>query len=130
MLNKALAIWASQQGVWTMALFRAFLIAAFVAIFIYTIIVIFNHGMTLLPVFVGDLLALDWSGQFNLDFSIYLALSAVWIAWRSGFSTGGIAFALVAGVLGAVVFLPYVLWQLSLAKGDIRKLLLGTHADG
>ena len=73
-----------------MNLFRLFLIAALGVITVYTAVVIANHGLTLFPVFFGDMATMGWAGQFNLDFMFMLALSALWTAWRNGFSASGI----------------------------------------
>lgn len=52
---------------------------------IYTAYAIKNEGWTLFNVFINNLTALNWNGQFNLDFSCYLTLSGVWIMWRNRF---------------------------------------------
>jgi hypothetical protein len=51
-------------------------VVIFLAISGYTVIVINNHGIGLLPVFFGDMAEMGWPGQFNLDFMCFLALSA------------------------------------------------------
>lgn len=109
-----------------MSIFRVLLVAFFVIIGSYTTIVIADYGFTLFPIFINDILSLTWSGQFNLDFSLYLALSGIWIAWRHEFSAGGIAVGIAASILGMVVFAPYLLVSLSRANGDIKTLLLGS----
>ena len=112
-----------------MSFLRSFLIILFVVIALYTVIVISREGMGLIPVFFGDLVALTWRGQFNLDFACYLMGSALWVAWRGGFSGGAVATALVASVAGMLFFAPLVLVYLARAEGDLRKLLLGVHAE-
>jgi hypothetical protein len=57
-----------------------------------------REGLGLLPVFFGDIAALGWPGQFNLDVLFYLGLSAFWLAWRHHFSALG----WVLGLLGRV----------------------------
>ncbi len=63
-----------------MAQLRGILIVLFVGIALYTIVVVARDGFGLIPVFFGDLIAMNWSGQFNLDFACYLVLSALWVA--------------------------------------------------
>ena len=99
----------------------ALLLAVFAA---YTAAVVANHGPGFPQVFFGDLAAMAWPGQINLDFLIYLLLSGLWIAWRHEFTAGGIALGLLA-LFGAVMLLPYLLWATANAGGDGRVLLLG-----
>lgn len=91
----------------------------------YTGYVISTEGLGLFQVFIADIIALNWSGQFNLDFSLYLLLSALWIMWRSKFDTASIIIGLVAGVLGMVIFAPYFYYLLSRENGDLKRVLLG-----
>ena len=65
-----------------MTAFRLLLGTIFIVIAAYTAIVVSNHGLGLLPVFFGDIAKVAWPGQFNLDFMCFLALSALWLAWR------------------------------------------------
>lgn len=107
-----------------MTVFRGLLVL-FLAVFgAYTAAVVANHGIGFLQVFFGDLAAMGWPGQINLDFLIYVLLAALWIAWRHDFTPGGIALGLLA-LFGAVVLLPYLLWATAKAGGDFRALLLG-----
>lgn len=61
---------------------RIVLVAFLVVLTVYTAVVISNHGWNLLAVFFGDMRAVNWAGQFNLDFMGFLLLSAFWTAWR------------------------------------------------
>ena len=109
---------------------RVLLVVIFVALVAYTVVVVANHGMGLLPVFFGDMAKLAWPGQFNLDFMFMLALSALWVAWRHRFSGPGLALS-VCAFFGGALFLSVYLFVLSLrAGGDGRVLLLGDRADG
>ena len=63
-----------------------------------------NHGMGLLDVFFGDIAAMGWPGQFNLDFMGMLTLSAPWVAWRHRFSSAGLALGVLA-LFGGGLFL-------------------------
>ena len=109
--------------------FRLLLAALWLALSIYTGVVIAEHGLSLLPIFFGDIGKVQWPGQFNLDFLCFLALSALWTAWRNDYSPLGLLLALVAFFGGAGFLLPY-LFLLSLqTRGDMAALLLGTHVD-
>ena len=96
-----------------------------VLIVVYTVIAISNVGIDLITPFVGDILSAGWSGQFNLDFMMYLILSALWVAWRHDFSGAGLALAVIASVGGMLFFAAYLLVQIGRADGDVGKLLLG-----
>jgi hypothetical protein len=108
-----------------MTAFRAYLVAFFVVLLTYTAIVIANHGWGLFPIFFGDIAAMTWPGQFNLDFLGFLTLSGLWLAWRHHFSPLGLILGLI-GVFGGMGFLvPYLLIASFAAKGDVKELLLG-----
>ncbi|MFN5783681.1 MAG: hypothetical protein ACK442_11545 [Novosphingobium sp.] len=108
-----------------MALFRLFLAACLVAIVAYTSVTIANHGWNLLPVFFGDLLEMGWPGQFNLDFMTFLALSAIWVAWRHQFSAAGLGLAVLAFFGGMLFLSVYLLIHLQRSRGDMKVVLLG-----
>ncbi|MEM9446775.1 MAG: hypothetical protein AAGA18_15645 [Verrucomicrobiota bacterium] len=110
-----------------MPVLRTILIVFFLIIASYTAIVLLDYGFTLFPIFITDILSLNWSGQFNLDFSLYLLLSGIWIAWRHQFSLGGIVMGLIAAILGMVVFAPYMLITTLKENGDLKKVLLGSQ---
>ncbi len=108
-----------------MTAFRTLLIALFLGIAGYTAIVATQHGANLLPIFFGDIAAMAWPGQFNVDFTSFLTLSALWLAWRHHFSAAGLGLA-VLGFFGGGLFLSaYLLVASFQAKGDVRILLLG-----
>ena len=105
--------------------FRLFLVAVFVVIAGYTLVVIANHGLNLLPVFFGDMAKMQWPGQFNLDFMCMLLLAGLWVSWRHQFSMAGVVLGLVAVFGGALFLSAYLLVEIFRTKGDMRKLLLG-----
>lgn len=108
-----------------MGAFQIYLAAIFVCIFGYTAIVSANHGFGLFEVFFGDIAAMGWPGQFNVDFTSFLMLSAIWLAWRHHFSPVGMALGLM-GFFGGGLFLSVYLFLASLrSKGDMKELLLG-----
>jgi hypothetical protein len=108
--------------------FRAYLAAMALTIFLYTAVVIANHGWNLLPVFFGDMGKMGWPGQFNLDFMFMLTLSALWVAWRHGYSTGGLVLAFLAAMLGSAFLSVYLLVLSFQTKSDVRAILVGTRA--
>lgn len=108
-----------------MGLFRLFLAACLLVISGYTAMTIVHHGWGLVPIFFGDLAVMAWPGQFNLDFSCFLLLSGIWVAWRHGFNAVGLLLAPVA-MFGGMMFLSVYLLVISFTTGgDVRKLLLG-----
>ncbi|NBL64080.1 hypothetical protein GV828_02565 [Flavobacterium sp. NST-5] len=92
---------------------------------VYTIFTMQKKGASLFQIFISNITALSWNGQFNLDFSCYLMLSGIWIMWRNKFSTSSIIFAPFAMVIGIIVFAPYLLFLLYKENGDLKKLIVG-----
>lgn len=89
-----------------------------------------HHGWNLLPIFFGDIAAMTWPGQFNSDFTSFLLLSGLWLAWRHHFSPGGIILG-VSGVFGGMMVLaPYLLCASFQVRGDVKALLLGVARAG
>jgi hypothetical protein len=108
-----------------MTAFRILLIALFLTVAVYTALVAGQHGLNLLPVFFGDIATMAWPGQFDVDFTSLLTLSALWLAWRHHFSAAGLALA-VLGFFGGGLFLSaYLLFASFQANGDAKILLLG-----
>lgn len=108
-----------------MSLFRLFLLACLITIAAYTGPVIANHGWNLMPIFFGAIADGAWPGQFNVDFTCFLALSAIWVSWRHQFSIAGLALGVVA-FFGGMLFLSiYLLIHTGRSGGDVKKVLLG-----
>lgn len=105
--------------------FRILLVAIFVLITAYTLPVIAQHGMGLVPLFFGAIGEMGWQGQFNVDFACFLILSGLWVAWRHNFSTVGLALAPVASLGGATFLSIYLLVVSFQVRGDMAALLLG-----
>lgn len=108
-----------------MTAFRSLLMALWLILAAYTGVVVVRHGLDLLPIFFGDIATFTWPGQFNLDFLCFLLLSALWTAWRNGFSAIGLLLALVALFGGAGFLLLYLLVLSFRHRGDMRAILLG-----
>ncbi len=105
--------------------FRFFLATIFSVIMIYTVIVIANHGLGFLPVFIADILEMGWPGQFNLDFLGFLFLSVLWVAWRHNFSIKGIALSMLALLFGMPFLALYLLFLSFHTNGDILRMIVG-----
>jgi len=113
-----------------MTAFRIYLVIVIACLGTYTMIVGLNHGWNLLPVFFSDISAMKWPGQFNFDFTTFLALSGLWLAWRHQFSVGGLALAVLGFFGGMMVLAPYLLYASYQANGDAKVLLLGKARAG
>ncbi len=110
-----------------MQFLRVLLVVILVVLTGYTALVISHNGWDLLSVFFGDMGAMAWPGQFNLDFTGFLILSALWTAWRHQFSLLGLALALLAFFGGMMFLTIYLLIASYQVKGDIKALLLGAR---
>jgi len=108
-----------------MTLFRLMLAAMLAILSAYTGVVIANHGMDLFSVFFGDMAAMGWPGQFDLDFMFMLILSASWVTWRHNYSLPGLALGVLAAFGGTVFLTVYLLVISFQAQGDMREILLG-----
>ena len=114
-----------------MKAFRVLLVLMILGVAGYTTVVVINHGWILFSVFFGDMAALTWPGQFNSDFTCFLFLSGLWLAWRHHFSLGGVLLGVLGFFGGIMVLAPYLLIVSFKANGDIKELFLGkTRANG
>lgn len=104
---------------------KALLLVQTIGLLIYTVIAIQNDGGNFLARALEFATSLTWMGQFALDFQCYLMLSALWIAWRDNFSIKSILIAVVAMILGIIVFAPYLLFLLTKEKGNLKRILIG-----
>jgi hypothetical protein len=111
-----------------MTRFRMVLLILLVAVVIYTIPVVMAFGLTpLLPNFFSEMYAMTWQGQFNTDFMGFLVLSALWTAWRNGFSGPGLGLGLIAFFAGIPFLTTYLLILSYQEDGDIQRILLGVN---
>ena len=99
-----------------------------VLIVAFTVAAVANGGINLITPFLSPILAFSWQGQFNIDFTCYLVLSGIWMAWRGGFTGGSMALGILTPPLGILFFAPYLLYLVGKSNGDPRELLLGVHA--
>ena len=112
-----------------MTLFRVFLVAFLALLAVYTLVIVAHHGVNLFAVFFGDIAAMTWPGQFNLDFFGFLLLSGIWVLWRNDFRPISYPLALAA-VTGGMVFLcSYLLYLIARSNGDIAHVILGGHSE-
>ena len=112
-----------------MKFFRTLLFIMIANIIIYTTIVGINHGWNLFPPFLDDISKMNWPGQFNMDFTSFLALSGLWLAWRNHFSIKGIILGVLGFFGGIMVLAPYLLWTSFKSNGDMKIILLGETRD-
>ena len=110
-----------------MLVLRLVLAAHLAVLTVYSLIVMANHGWNLFPAFFGDMAAMGWPGQFNLDFTGFLILSALWTAWRNNFSGIGLLLAVLA-FFGGMMFLSIYVLILSLSARSIPEILVGNAA--
>ena len=106
---------------------KGLLLIQTIALLIYTFLAIKNDGINFFERALEFTTSLMWMGQFSLDFSCYLILSALWIGWRNKFSPDSIVLAILAMILGIIVFAPYLLFLLNKEKGDLKAVLLGSR---
>ncbi len=109
------------------SLFKTLLILQSIGLLTYTFFAFRTAGPDLFSVFAHNVLSLNWSGQFNLDFLCYLSLSGIWIMWRNKFTFNSIVLGLFAMVLGIVMFAPYLLWLTNKENGDLKRVLIGDN---
>lgn len=109
--------------------FRIFLGVLFSILSLYTALTIADHGWGLLPIFFADIAAMDWHGQFNLDFMMMLMFSALWVAWRHRFSPAGLGLAGLALFGGSMILTVYLFALTLRSPGGMREVLLGAQAD-
>jgi len=89
-----------------------------------------NHGPGLFTVFFGDIMTMEWPGQFNVDFLSFLTLSALWLSWRHHFSPAGIALGVLGFFGGGLVLTAYLFLASLEARGDMKTLLPGKVRAG
>jgi hypothetical protein len=101
------------------------LVTQAIVVLVYTVIAFQKEGANLFQVFLGNIKSLGWNGQFNLDFSSYLTLSGLWLAWRDRFTPTSILLGFVAAIIGIIIFAPYLLYLLLKENGDLKRVLVG-----
>lgn len=110
-----------------MSVLKIFSISLLVILATYTVFVVSNQGFDFLTGFIGDIFSVTWRGQINIDFSAYLMLSALWVAWRHQFSVFGLGIAVVVMIGGMLLFAPYLIYEIARSKGEMSVLLMGAQ---
>ena len=110
-----------------MTTLRGFLLVSTVVIYLVTALASVSYGINWPAVAVRDLMALDWRSQFNTDFIVHLLLLATWISWREGFTPKGHLFGFLSVVMGGMFSFPYLLHATYVARGDAKRVLLGSR---
>lgn len=106
--------------------FRMLLVILLVAVVVYTIPVVADHGLlSLMPTWFADIGKMGWAGQFNVDFMGFLTLSGLWTAWRNDFSALGVILGVVAFFGGIPILTTYLLILSIQSGGDVKVMLLG-----
>jgi hypothetical protein len=73
---------------------------------------------------------MTWAGQFNLDFTGFLIVSALWTSWRNNFSVQGLllgALAFFGGMLFLTIYLLYLSFE---TRGNVDAMILGNRNSG
>lgn len=109
-----------------MKVFRFILVVAIATMLVYTLKVGIIHGWNFAPLFLGDITAMNWPGQFNLDFSSLLLFAGLWMAWRNKFSPIGIILGLIT-LVGGIPFISTYLLILSFKSKSIKEILIGNN---
>jgi len=112
-----------------MKILRYFLVLSTIIIYSITVIAINGYGVNWPAVAIGDLASLSWRSQFDIDFIIHLLLLATWVVWREGATTRAYLFGLLSVVMGGMFSFPYIVYTSIKAKGNVKDMLLGVHAD-
>jgi hypothetical protein len=107
---------------------RLFATVAWVAIAAVTLWALLEPGLLALPLTMIADLAHPWRAQLYLDLELQLLVFAAWVVWRERSLGVGLACAAATMLLGALFTLPYLLLASIRAKGEVRRLLLGSRA--
>jgi len=108
-----------------MTAFRILLAALLATLVIYTSLLLVDRGFDGFETFFTDIAAMNWQGQFNLDFSGFLILSASWMMWRNAFQPGALALSPVFLFGGIPVLTTYLLYLSFQPGADMKRILLG-----
>ena len=112
-----------------MTMLRLFLLVSTVVIYAFTCFALAAQGINWPAVAFGDIIALNWRSQFDVDLVIHLLLLATWVSWREGFSLRGHVFGFLTVVMGGMFSFPYLIYATYLAKGDPKMVLLGKNGS-
>ena len=105
--------------------FRMLLVAFGAGLAVYTALVIGAHGWNFVPSYLADLSALTWPGQFDLDFTMLIALAAIWILWRNRCSWQSVVLAILLVPFVSMLRTAYLLYLSWRENGDVPRILVG-----
>jgi hypothetical protein len=111
-----------------LSIFRLLLIVGWIVIAAVTLWALLELGLLALPRTMIFDLRHPWRAQLYLDLELQLLVFAAWVVWRERGLGVGLACAAAAMLLGALFTLPYLLLASIRAKGDVRRMLLGSRA--
>jgi hypothetical protein len=113
-----------------MRIFQFIFFVIWAAVVFVTVMAIRNEGIAAAgDTFANDVAALGWRGQFDMELLAYMALMAVWLAWRKSFSVLGLAMVLLCFTVGVTFSLIYVVLLSIHHQGDMKKILMGDNAE-
>lgn len=111
-----------------MTAFRIYLIVVWVAFVAFCIAIAPQAGLDLIGPFNEAFAAGDWISAGLADLMSLIVLAALWAGWRNAWSPGGWLMAVLVLLGGSLVLLPYLFILVSREKGDMSRVLLGSHA--
>ena len=94
----------------------------------FTLFVFARDGADFLTPYMAALPGLGWPAHIHLDFALYLVLSGLWLAWRTGVAAGGRARGGGAPWVGMRFLAPYRGGFMARGARTPQALLLGVHA--
>ncbi|MEO0881620.1 MAG: hypothetical protein AAFY34_02705 [Pseudomonadota bacterium] len=108
-----------------MTAFRILLAVLLATLLIYTGMLLLDRGFDGFETFFTDIAAMNWQGQFNLDFFGFLTLATAWMMWRNDFKPWALAVSPLF-LFGGIPVLTTYLLGLSVQPGaNMNRILLG-----
>ncbi|MEM9667965.1 MAG: hypothetical protein AAF950_03495 [Pseudomonadota bacterium] len=108
-----------------MTVFRIILAALLATLVIYTGLLLVDRGFNGFETFFTDIAAMNWQGQFNLDFFGFLILATAWMLWRNALKPWALAVSPLF-LFGGIPVLTTYLLILSFQPGaDMKRIILG-----
>ncbi|MEM7660934.1 MAG: hypothetical protein AAF292_01690 [Pseudomonadota bacterium] len=108
-----------------MTIFRILLAALLVTLLVYTGLLLVDRGFDGIETFFSDIFAMNWQGQFNLDFFGFLTLATAWMLWRNDFKLWALVASPVFLFGGIPVLTTYLLGLSFQPNANMNRILLG-----
>lgn len=105
--------------------FRILLAVVLATLVIYTGLLLADRGFAGIETFFSDIFAMNWQGQFNLDFFGCLILATAWMLWRNDFRAGAFIFSPIFLFGGIPVITTYLLVLSFQPEANMNRILLG-----